>query len=83
MGPILELIFLTLTEKSFVVTNDSQAALVLPTPLEIAVWTHFLAQHGTKTTPIFLSADGEASYYYLQVSSPYYQAAQCNEKTPI
>ena len=61
MGPILELIFLTLTEKSFVVTNDSQAALVLPTPPEIAVWTHFFAQHGTKTTPIFLSADGEAS----------------------
>ena len=45
MRPILELIFLTLIEKSFVVTNDSQAA----------------AQHGTKTTPIFLPADGEAS----------------------
>ena len=61
MRPILELIFLTLTEKSFVVTNDSQAALVLPTPPEIAVRTHFLAQHGTKTTPIFLPADVEAS----------------------
>ena len=37
-------------------------------------------EHGTKTTPVFLPADGEASF---QVQSPYYETAQCNQKTPI
>ena len=31
------------------------------TPLEIAVVANFQAQHGTKTTPVLLPADGEAS----------------------
>ena len=29
---------------------------------ELAVGTHLNAQHGTKTTPVFLPADGEASW---------------------
>ena len=33
--------------------------------LEIALGTHFYAQHGTKTIPVFLSADGEASWSLL------------------
>ena len=35
-------------------------------PLEIYVGTHFHTQHGTKTTPVFLPADGEASWCLLQ-----------------
>ena len=40
-------------------------------------------ESGTKTTQVLLPADGEASWLLLQVLSPYYQAAQCNQKTPI
>ena len=42
-----------------------------------------MREHGTKTTPVFLPADGEASGRFFQVRSPYYQAAQCNQKTII
>ena len=31
----------------------------------------------------FLPADGEAFWLLLPILSPYYQAAQCNQKTPI
>ena len=37
----------------------------LTTPPEISVGTNFCARHGTKTTPVFLSADGEASWSLL------------------
>ena len=37
----------------------------ISTPPKIAVGTHFHAQHGTKTIPVFLSADGEASWLLL------------------
>ena len=40
---------------------------------------YFYVQH-TKTTLVFLPADRKA---YLQVRSPYYETAQCNQKTPI
>ena len=36
-------------------------SLERPVPPEIAVGTHFHVQHSTKTIPIFLPADGEAS----------------------
>ena len=39
-------------------------------------------EHGTKTTSVFLSADGAGSWLLLPSSSPYYQAAKCNQKTP-
>ena len=35
-------------------------------------------EDGTKTTPVFLPADGEPLGGYFQVRSPYYQVAQCN-----
>ena len=35
------------------------------TPPEIAVVTHFHVQHGTKTTLVFLPADGETSWLLL------------------
>ena len=40
-----------------------------------------MREPGTKTTPVFLPTDGEASGCYFQVQSPYYQTAQCNQKT--
>ena len=50
--------FCNLTEKSSVVTNIG--ASEISTPLELAVGTHFLPQDGTKTIPVFLTADGKA-----------------------
>ena len=41
------------------------------TPPEIAVGTHFHVRHGTKTIPVFLPADGEASWLLLPSLSPY------------
>ena len=41
----------------------------ISTPPEIAVGTHFHARHGTKTTPVFLPADGEASWSLLPSST--------------
>ena len=40
----------------------------ISTPPEIAVGTHFHARHGTKTIPVFLPADGEASWSLLPSS---------------
>ena len=65
MTPILEEIFVTLTEISSVVTNETLGTRKISAPPEIAVGTHFDAQHGTKTTPVFLPADGEASWSLL------------------
>ena len=41
----------------------------ISTPLEIAVGTHFHARHGIKTIPVFLPADGEASWLLLSSSA--------------
>ena len=38
---------------------------------------------GTKTTLVFLPADGAACWLLLPSSSPYCQAAQCNQNTLI
>ena len=56
------IIFVTLTENSSVITNDT---LEIYTPSEIAVGTHFHVQYGTETTSVFLPADGEASWSLL------------------
>ena len=57
----------------------------ISTPPEIAVGSHFHEQHDTKTILVFLPADGEASWSLLPKFAhyPYYQAAQCNQKTLI
>ena len=36
-----------------------------PTPLEKAVGTHFQARHSTKTTSVFLPADGDTFWSLL------------------
>ena len=46
------MIFVTLTVDSFVVTNARDGL----------VGTHFHVRHGTKTTPVLLPVDGEASW---------------------
>ena len=66
--PILEVIFVTLTENSSVITNDTQWTSEISRPPEIAVGTHFHAQHGTKTIPVFLPADGVAFWSLLPSS---------------
>ena len=45
--------------------------------------THFHVQHDTKTIPVFLPADGEASWLLLPSSVSLPSAAHCNQKTPI
>ena len=62
---ILEVIFVTLTDSSSVITNDTQGTWKISTPPEIAVRTHFHGQHGTKTIPVFLPTDGEVSWLLL------------------
>ena len=52
---------MTLTEDSYVVTGT----LGIFTPMETAVGTHVHALHGTKTTPVFLQADGEPTWWLL------------------
>ena len=42
-----------------------------------------MQEHGTKSNPVFLPTDGEPPGCYFNVQSPYYQAAQRNQKTPI
>ena len=51
--------------------------------MEIAVGTCFSVQHGTKTILVSLPADGEAFWLLLPSLVSYYQAGQCNQKTPI
>ena len=62
----MPIILLTLTENSSIATNDTQGPLKYPHH-KIAVGTYFHAQHGTKTktTPVFLAADGEVSWSLL------------------
>ena len=56
---------------------------VLSTPPKIALGIHFHG-YGTKTTPVFLLVDWEASWLLLPcLVSPHSQAAQCYQKTPI
>ena len=42
--------------------------LEISTLAEIAVGTHFHVQHGTKTTPVLLPADGEGSWLLISSS---------------
>ena len=50
---------MTLTEKP---SETSEVS----TPPEMPAGTQFPAQHGTKTTPVFLPTDGQNSWFLLQ-----------------
>ena len=51
--------------------------------LEIAVKTDFHAQHGTKTTPVFLPADGEVSWVVSSKFGLLTIMQHCNQKIPM
>ena len=84
--PILEVIFVTLTENSSVVTNDTQGPHTtrnIHTTRKSCRETHFHVQHYPKTIPVFLPADREASWLLLPSYAfllSYYQVVQCNQK---
>ena len=42
-----------------------------------------MREHGTKATPVLLFANREASWLLLPIWPPYYQVAQCNQKSSI
>ena len=50
---------MTLTEKP-------SETFEVSTPAEMPAGTQFPAQHGTKTTPVFLPTDGQNSWFLLQ-----------------
>ena len=58
---ILEVTFVSLTENSSIMTNNTQGPWKYPT--KITVGTQFHVQHGTKTTPVCLPTDGEAFWF--------------------
>ena len=64
--PILEVIFVSLTENSSIMTNYTQGPWKYPP--KITVGTQFHVQHGTKTTPVCLPNDGEAFWLVLPSS---------------
>ena len=54
---------MVLTDNSSVVANDTHRPQKYPHhQRERAVWTYLHARHGTKTTPVFLPDNGEASW---------------------
>ena len=61
------IIFVTLTENSSIVTNDTKGTSRIFTRPEIALGTHFHQRDGTETTPVFLS--------------PHYQAIRWHSET--
>ena len=63
--PILEVIFVTLTENYIYHNKWNPVNMEISTVQNIAAGTHLHAQHGTKTTPAFLPVDGEASWSLL------------------
>ena len=62
---ILEVFFVSLTQNSSIVTNDTNWTSETSTLLGIAVETHFHARHGNKTTTVHLHAYGEGSWLLL------------------
>ena len=81
---MIEAIFVTLTEHTSAITNDTLGPQKYPYHWKLLQGYTSMHRHGTKTTMIFLSAEIEKPLgCYFQDRSPYYQAAQCNQKTPI
>ena len=75
-APILDLIFVTLTENSSVVTNYSKGTVKCPDHRKYLL----LNTMALKLPWVFLPADGESSWS-LQVWFPYDNTAQCNQET--
>ena len=65
MRQILKVIFVTLTENSSGKANDTQGLQKYPHHRKQLQRRTSMREHGTKTTPVFLPADGEASWLLL------------------
>ena len=59
---------MTLTENLSVVTNDTQRPQKYPHHQKYLCGHTSMREHGTETTPLFLLADGEASWLLLPSS---------------
>ena len=66
--PVLELTFMTLIWELSCHRKWHPGTSEISTPPEIVVGTHFQTQHGTKTIPVFLPADAEASWLLFSSS---------------
>ena len=62
---MLEVIFMTPIENSSVVTNDTQGSQKYPHHRKQLKGRTSMREHGTKTTLVFLPADGEGSQLLL------------------
>ena len=58
-----EVIFVTLTENSSIVANDTQVPLKYTHHRKSRQGRTSMCEHSTKTTPVFLPADGEDSWF--------------------
>ena len=76
--PILKVIFVNLTENSSAVTNDTQGPQKYPQN-----YTLPCANMALKLPRYFYLLMEKPLGRYFLVWSPYYQAAQCNQKTLI
>ena len=62
---MLEVIFMTPIENSYVVTNDTEGPQKYPHHRKQLKGRTSMREHGTKTTLVFLPADGEGSQSLL------------------
>ena len=81
--PIPEVIFVTLTENLSVVTNDTRDLRNIHTTGNSCRDALSCMNMALKLTQYFYLLMEKPLGRYFQVQSPYYQAAQCNQKTPI
>ena len=65
---MIEVIFVTLTEHTSAITNDTLGPQKYPYHWKLLQGYTSMHRHGTKTTMIFLSADREASWLLLSRS---------------
>ena len=81
--PILEVIFVTLIENSSVITNDTQEPQKYPYHRK-QLWSHTsMSNMALKLSQYFHLLMEKPLGHYFQVRAPYYQVAQCDQKTPI
>ena len=80
---IFEVIFVTLTESSSVKSNDTQRPRKYPHHQKY-LWRHTsMRDMALKMSRYFYLMMEKPLGCYFQVCSPFYQAVQCDHKTPI
>ena len=81
--PILEVICVTLTENSSVVTNDTQWPRKYPHQWKYLLGHTSIHNMALRLSQYFYLLMETSRDHYFQVRSPYCQVAQRNQKTPI